>query len=309
MTNPGQNTDASAKLDGIATDPSLSLSEKLDGIDQTLSELEGIGTDSVTAPAGSDVIGDPESATYSSAASEPIAEAPAPAPAAEQSAAVGVNGTVDYISPRDVDRDGKIDLTHSRVDGVDTITHYDTDGGITLVEQDTDYNGTYESATSVRSDGSLRTAEDHDDDGDVDLATYRDADTGLRVRQDVIEGGRIVDSRFDTNGDDNADTYLIDTDGDGRFDTANLDTDGDDITNETLVDTNGDGSFDLASADLDNNGSLESMLTANTAGDGVLGDMSTYESLIPADDSYHAQAETAPYEAPTVDEAPSSDIV
>ncbi len=352
MSNPDQYTDEDAaeymaKLNDIANDPDLTVTEKLDEIDKAkneeLSEL-GLGTTAdadtttgaeesatatgattatETAPAGessatADVVGDPATASYSSAPAAgtvaPEAGIPAQAvedpaaasaPASDLNPAVGVYGNVDYLSPRDVDGDGRVDLAHSRVDGVDTITHYGEDGSITLVEQDMDHNGTYETAAAVRPDGTIRIAEDTDDDGQVDLATYYDPTTAQRVRQDEFDGaGRITASKFDSDGDGEPDVFLIDTDGDGRFDTADLDTDADNITNDTLVDTDGDGRFDLSLSDADGDGSQETYRTAATSGDGALGDISTYESLIPADDSYHTQAGTDAYEPPVVDEVP-----
>lgn len=280
-------------------------------------------TDTATPTATADVIGDPATATYTSTTStattttevevegapiEPdTSPAPDTAPAPETGSAlneaIGVDGTVDYYSPRDVDRDGKVDVIHSRVDGVDTITHVDEDGTITLVEQDTDFNGTYETAAAVRADGTVRVAEDLDDDGAVDLVTYHDPVTGEPARQDEIDGARITSSKFDTDGDGEADVHLVDSDGNGRFDTVSLDTDGDGVVNATLVDTNGDGAFDLISSDDDNDGSQESYLTSADSGAGSLGDISTFESLIPADDSYHTQAGADTYEPPVVDDA------
>ncbi|MET4610635.1 hypothetical protein ABIC28_001613 [Rhodococcus sp. PvR044] len=317
----GTGLDATSDTAPTDSDSTVSVGDALDEIDATIEDLESIGSNDIpeptdtsapeTAPADSDVIGDPDSATYSADPSEPITDPTTTAPASSMSGgvseanpAIGVTGTVDYYSPRDVDRDGTVDITHSRVDGVDTITHYDQDGNITLVEQDSDHNGTYDSAVSSRADGTIRLAEDRDDDGAVDLVTYGDQATGLRTRQDVIENGKITDSRFDTDGDGQPDVYLVDTDGNGRFDTAMLDTDADAITNETLVDTDGDGRFDLSSLDADNDGSQESIFTAGGADAGGLGDISTYESLIPADDSYHAQADADTYEPPAVHEAP-----
>lgn len=274
-----------------------------------------------TAAAGhtsatADVVGDPAAASYStttttstattSATSTETTEVqagaaptdPAPATVSGVNASIGVNGTVDYFSPRDVDGDGNVDVIHSRVDGVDTITHIDDDGNITLVEQDTDHNGTYETAAAPRADGTIRVAEDLDDDGTVDLATYLDPTTGQPVRQDEIHGARITDSQFDTDGDGQPDVHLIDTDGDGRFDTVAVDTDGDGIVNATLIDTDGDGRFDLITSDNDNDGIQESYLTSNDNGAGSLGNIDTYESLIPADDSYHTQAAAEPHEPP-----------
>ncbi|MFD4268123.1 hypothetical protein [Rhodococcus sp. NPDC058481] len=305
------STTATAPEETTVTD----LNQKLDDIDATLDDLSSIGGDT-TAPAGSDVVGDPETASYSTTTTTsettevegvPAQPAPATEPTPEVNATIGVNGNVDYYSPRDVDRDGNVDVIHSRVDGVDTITHVDEDGAITLVEQDTDFNGTYESATAARSDGTLRTAEDTDDDGDVDLATYHDQATGAPVRQDVVDGARITDSKFDTDGDGQPDVHLVDSDGNGRFDAVAVDTDADGVVNATLVDTNGDGAFDLVSSDDDNDGTQESYMTSNENGVGSLGDISTYESLIPADDSYHTQAGADSYEPPAA-EVPS-DIV
>ncbi|SDE22873.1 hypothetical protein [Rhodococcus tukisamuensis] len=303
---------ATAPEETPVTEPTSTVYDKLDAIDATIEDLSSIGPD---APAGSDVVGDPATASYNTATaptSEPVpaadttaapAEVPAEAPS-EVNEAIGVNGNVDYFSPRDVDRDGDVDIAHSRVDGVDTITHYADDGAITLVEQDTDFNGTYETAASVRADGTVRTAEDSDDDGDVDLVTYYDPATRQPERQDAIDGARITDSKFDTDGDAQPDVHLVDSDGDGRFDSVAVDSDADGIVNETLVDTDGDGAFDLISSDDDNDGTQESYLTSAENGVGSLGDISTYESLIPADDSYHTQAGTGAYEPPTVDEIP-----
>lgn len=371
MSNPDQYTEADAaeyeaKLNDIANDPDLTLTEKLDEIgDAMKEEFEEIGLDTTTAttetspageapstadvegdsdlslteriddiynslndnpatasgaaPAGdasstADVVGDPATASYSSApaagASAPSAApavedpAAASAPASDLNAAIGVDGNVEYYSPRNVDGDDSIDIAHSRVDGIDTITHYGDDGAITLVEQDADHNGTYEMAGAVRPDGTIRIAEDSDDDGRPDLATYFDPNTIQPIREDELDAGRITASKIDTDGDGVADVHLVDSDGDGRFDTASLDTDGDLISNQTLVDTDGDGRFDLSLSDTDNDGSQESYQTAATSGDGALGDISTYESLIPADDNYHSQAGLDTYEPPVVDEVP-----
>lgn len=313
---------ATAPEETPVTDPTTTVDDRLAAIDATIDDLSSIGADA--PPAGSDVIGDPATASYSTTTAPinepaPAAEPTQPAPAADTTAApaevpaeapsevneaVGVSGNVDYYSPRDVDRDGKVDLAHSRVDGVDTITHYAEDGAITLVEQDADFNGTYETAAAVRADGTVRIAEDSDDDGDVDLVTYYDPATSQPVRQDAIDGARITDSKFDTDGDAQPDVHLVDSDGDGRFDSVAVDSDADGIVNETLVDTDGDGAFDLISSDDDNDGTQESYLTSAENGVGSLGDISTYESLIPADDSYHTQAGTDSYEPPTVDEVP-----
>ncbi|MGO4205172.1 hypothetical protein AB4Z09_26235 [Rhodococcus sp. TAF43] len=310
--------EASATAD-VVGDSDLSLTERIDEIYNSLNDTTAT-TATGTAPAGdaastADVVGDPATATYSSApaagtstpsAAETVEDPATSGPASDLTTAVGVDGNVDYYSPRDVDRDGSVDLAHSRVDGIDTITHYnDDDGSITLVEQDTDHNGTYETAAAVRPDGTVRIAEDSDDDGQVDLATYYDPTTVQPVRQDEFDGsGRITASKIDSDGDGQPDVYLIDTDGDGRFDTVDLDTDADAITNDTLIDTDGDGRFDLSLSDTDGDGSQETYRTAATSGDGTLGDISTYESLIPADDSYHTQAGTDTYEPPVVDEVP-----
>lgn len=380
MTNPDQYTEADAaeyeaKLNDIANDPDLTLTEKLDDIGDAMKEefeelglndttasattttgtapageasstadvvgdsdlslterIDDIYNDSLnyntdtsattttgTAPAGeasvtADVVGDPATASYSPASeagtSAPSAAqavedpAAASAPASDLNAAIGVNGNVEYYSPRNVDGDPGVDIAHSRVDGIDTITHYGDDGAITLVEQDADHNGTYEMAGAVRPDGTIRIAEDSDDDGQPDLATYFDPNTIQIIREDELDAGRITDSFIDPDGDGHLDTHLIDTNGDGRFDTVDLDTDGDGIVNETLVDTDGDGRFDLSLIDKDNDGSQETYRTAATSGDGALGDISTYESLIPADDNYHSQAGLDTYEPPVVDEVP-----
>ncbi|WP_213571349.1 hypothetical protein [Rhodococcus sp. USK13] len=256
--------------------------------------------------------GDPQDATYTTspaAGAQPPAGDPIPTTAAAPTgreagadtdlgagaggeAVPGVGG--EYYSPRDVDGDGDVDLIHSRVEGVETITHIDEDGAITLVEQDTDGNGTYETGIAPTA-GGVRLAEDLDDDGTVDLATHLDSATGAPVRQDVIEGGLITDTQFDTNSDGNPDLQVIDSNGDGRFDTAVLDTDADGITNDTLVDTNADGTFDLRTTDTDNDGSQESF---DTATDGHLGSIEQFEALIPAEDHYHEQAGTYPGETP-----------
>lgn len=294
------------------SDPTTAdLNERLDNLDAAIDDLE--------LP-NADVVGDPTTASYgtTTAASAPAAEpAPVtePAPVAEpasaaattaENASIGVDGNVDYYSPRDVDRDGNVDVIHSRVDGVDTITHVDDNGEITLVEQDLDFNGTYETAAAARPGGTVRVAEDTDDDGDVDLATFYN-ETGERFRQDNIDGARITETKLDTDGDGDQDVQLIDTDGDGRFDTASLDTDSDGYTNEELIDVDGDGRFDVRVADDNGDGTLESTLV-DTVGDGCLGDISTYESLIPADDGYHTQAGTDVYEAPATDSAVTGDL-
>ncbi|MFI6432877.1 hypothetical protein [Rhodococcus oryzae] len=306
VNSTATSTTATATEETIVTDPTTTdASQKLDNIDATLDDLSSIGADT-TAAAGSDVVGDPATASYSTTTTSEVEGVPVePAPAAqatpEVNATIGVDGNVDYYSPRDVDRDGNVDVIHSRVDSVDTITHVDEDGAITLVEQDTDFNGTYESATATRADGTLRTAEDTDDDGDVDLAIYHDQATGAPVREDEIDGARITASKFDTDGDSRPDVHLVDSDGNGRFDSAAIDTDADGVVNATLVDTNGDGAFDLISSDDDNNGTQESYMTSNDNGVGSLGDISTYESLIPADDSYHTQDGADSYEPPAAE--------
>ncbi|MFC9790204.1 FG-GAP repeat domain-containing protein [Rhodococcus sp. NPDC127528] len=271
----------------------------------TVEDLNSVGAD---APAGSDVVGDPATASYGTATPDAVAEPvsePAAATTQPASTPTGLEGNVDYYSPRDVDRDGNVDVIHARVDGVDTIAHVDDEGNVTLVEQDTDHNGTYETATAVRADGTVRIAEDTDDDGDVDLVTYHAPATGQPVRQDEIDGARITASQFDTDGDGRPDVHLVDSNGDGRFDTVAVDTDGDGVVNATLIDTDGDGKFDLVTSDNDNDGSQESYLTSGENGVGSLGDISTYESLIPADDSYHTQAGADTYEPPVVDELPA----
>ncbi|MHA4854541.1 hypothetical protein L1080_034175 [Rhodococcus sp. MSC1_016] len=272
--------------------------------------------DTPTADATSaspNLTGNPQDATYTTAptpgSGQPPAGDPTPTAAPTNPETSGDTdlgagtapdpgpGTVaggEYSSPRDVDGDGLVDLIHSRVEGVETITHIDEDGAITLVEQDTDGNGTYETGIAPTS-GGVRLAEDLDDDGTVDLATHLDSATGAPVRQDVIEGGLITDTQFDTNADGNPDLHLIDSNGDGRFDTAALDTDADGITNDTLVDTNGDGTFDLGTTDTDNDGSQE---TFDTATDGHLGSIEQFEALIPTEDHYHEQAGTYPGETP-----------
>ncbi|MFE3289417.1 FG-GAP repeat domain-containing protein [Rhodococcus sp. NPDC059234] len=299
------DTADTAPEETTVTEPTATVEDRLDAIDATAEELSNIGAD---ATAGSDVVGDPATATYGTATPDTVAEPVSePAPAATEPAptATGLEGNVDYYSPRDVDRDGNVDVIHARVDGVDTIAHVDDEGNVTLVEQDTDHNGTYETATAVRADGTVRIAEDKDDDGDVDLVTYHDPATGQPVRQDEIDGARITASQFDTDGDGRPDVHLVDSDGNGRFDTAAVDTDGDGVVNATLIDTDGDGKFDLVTSDNDNDGSQESYLTSGENGVGSLGDISTYESLIPADDSYHTQAGTDAYEPPVVDELPA----
>ncbi|KXF54103.1 hypothetical protein AXA44_42050 [Rhodococcus sp. SC4] len=268
-------------------------------------------TTGTTSPSPN-LTGDPQDASYTTApaaseqppvAADPVGAGTAPGPiaddtdlgtgtAGETDLAVGTGG--EYYSPRDVDGDGNVDLIHTRIEGVETITHIDEDGSITLVEQDTDGNGTYETGIAPTATG-IRLAEDLDDDGTVDLATHLDPTTGAPVRQDVIEDGRITDTRLDTTADGNPDVHLIDSNGDGRFDTALLDTDLDGITNDTLVDTNGDGTFDLRTADTDNDGTQESF---DTATDGHLGSIEQFEALIPAEDHYHEQADTYPTETP-----------
>ena len=271
-------------------------------------------TGAETASPSPNLTGDPREATYTTA---PIAGGQQPTAAADPGPAgtatapdlttttttdLGAAGDTDptagaggeYYSPRDVDGDGDVDLIHTRIEGIDTITHIDEDGSITLVEQDTDGNGTYETGIAPTATG-IRLAEDLDDDGTVDLATHLDPATGAPVRQDVIEDGRITDTRLDTTADGNPDVHLIDSNGDGRFDTALLDTDLDGVTNDTLVDTNGDGTFDLRTADTDNDGTQESF---DTATDGHLGSIEQFEALIPAEDHYHEQAGTYPAETP-----------
>ncbi|MDH6284662.1 hypothetical protein [Prescottella agglutinans] len=333
LSELGLNT---GSTDGVTTnaatadvvgDSDPSLTERIDDIYNKSLNYDTATTTTGTAPTA-DVVGDPATATYSSAPAAGIHTPDAgtstaaagtstasaaqtaggdatSAPDSELNAAVGVSGNVDYFSPRDVDGDGRVDLAHSRVDGVDTITHYGADGSITLVEQDIDHNGTYETAAAVRPDGTVRLAEDTDDDGKVDLATYFDPNTGQPVREDEIDGqGHITSSWIDTDGDGHLDAHLIDTNGDGRFDTVDLDTDGDGIANETLVDTDGDGRFDLSLIDKDNNGSQETYRTAATSGEGALGDISTYESLMDTDNSYHTQAHLDTYEPPVVHDVP-----
>jgi len=267
-------------------------------------------TDTAPASPTTEVTADPSTATFGDPATTTSAPAtPAPAPTADSTAAaeteapagagypatvndeIGVSGNVDYLSPRDVDGDGLVDLTHSRVDGIDTITHYDADGAITLIEQDTDHNGTYETGAAQQTDGTIRIAEDLDDDGEVDLATFHNPITGDPVRQDTIEDNAITETLLDTDGDGHADTRLIDSNGDGQFDTALVDTDGDGYTNATLVDTDTDGQFDLASVDTDNDGTLDTVVT------GAEADLSSIESLessISAGEDYHDQPGTYP---------------
>lgn len=269
-------------------------------------------TTGTTSPSPN-LTGDPQDATYTTTApaaseqppvaADPVGAGTAPGPIADDTdPGTGTAGETDlgagtggeYYSPRDVDGDGNVDLIHTRIEGVETITHIDEDGSITLVEQDTDGNGTYETGIAPTATG-IRLAEDLDDDGTVDLATHLDPTTGAPLRQDVIEDGRITDTRLDTTADGNPDVHLIDSNGDGRFDTALLDTDLDGITNDTLVDTNGDGTFDLRTADTDNDGTQESF---DTATDGHLGSIEQFEALIPAEDHYHEQADTYPTETP-----------
>jgi hypothetical protein len=300
-----------AKLDAIAGDPTLSAEEKADAItnamEEEMNEISAATTtsddvDTTPVPAASsaasspEVTADPSTATYGDTAanaseSVPPAEAPA---ASTVNETIGVNGQVDYVSPRDVDGDGLVDLTHSRVDGIDTTTHYEEDGTITLIEQDTDSNGTYETAVAQQSDGSIRIAEDLDDDGTVDLATFHDPVSGAPVRQDTIEGNAITETLLDVNGDGDADVLLIDSNGDGRFDTAMLDSDADGRVNATLVDTDGDGRFDLGQLDSNGDGDYD---TVATSADTDLGSIESLESTIPADDNYHAQAGTYPAES------------
>ena len=266
-------------------------------------------TAEASATASPNLTGNPEDATYTSAPTAPVAGGQPPvvdpiAAGTTADAAAPAGGETDpgagtpsgeYYSPRDVDGDGVVDLIHTRVDGIETITHIDEYGDITLVEQDTDGNGTYETGIAPTATG-IRIAEDLDDDGTVDLATHLDPATGAPVRQDVIEDGLITDTRFDITADGHPDVHLIDSNGDGRFDTAVLDTDLDGITNDTLVDTNADGTFDLRTTDADLDGSQESF---DTATDGHLGSIEQFEALIPAEDHYHEQAGTYPSEAPT----------
>lgn len=295
-----------AKLDAIANDPTMSVEEKSDAITNAMEdELNEISSASNTsdetasasepasASASAEVTADPSTATYaesSATASESVPPAEAPTSSTVNDA-IGVDGQVDYVSPRDVDGDGLIDLTHSRVDGIDTTTHYNEDGTITLIEQDTDSNGTYETAAAQQSDGTIRVAEDLDDDGNVDLATFLDPVSGAPVRQDTIEGNAITETLIDSNGDGEADVVLIDSDGNGRFDTAMLDSDADGRTNATLVDTDGDGRFDLGELDSDGDGNVD---TVATSADTDLGTIESLEAAIPADDNYHAQAGTYP---------------
>ncbi|WP_338889778.1 hypothetical protein [Rhodococcus sovatensis] len=309
------STDAAeykAELDAIANDPNMSVEEKADAITNAMeAEMNEISSASSTSdakvaasePAASsaEVTADPSTASYgdsSAAASEsaPSAEVPpAEAPSASTvNEAIGVSGQVDYVSPRDVDGDGLIDLTHSRVDGIDTITHYNEDGTITLIEQDTDSNGTYETAAAQHSDGTIRVAEDLDDDGDVDLATFHDPVSGAPVRQDTIEGNAITETLIDSNLDGQVDVVLIDSNGDGRFDTAMVDSDADGRIDATLVDTDGDGRFDLGELDSNGDGTFD---TVATGADTDLGTIESLESAIPADDNYHAQAGTYPAES------------
>ncbi|WP_236077818.1 hypothetical protein [Rhodococcus sp. P1Y] len=302
-----------AKLDAIANDPTMSVEEKSDAITNAMEdELNEISSASITsdntatasepasgsASASAEVTADPSTATYgdsSATVSESVPPAEAPTSSTVNDA-IGVDGQVDYVSPRDVDGDGLIDLTHSRVDGIDTTTHYNEDGTITLIEQDTDSNGTYETAAAQQSDGTIRVAEDLDDDGNVDLATFLDPVSGAPVRQDTIEGNAITETLIDSNGDGEADVVLIDSDGNGRFDTAMLDSDADGRTNATLVDTDGDGRFDLGELDSDGDGNFD---TVATSADTDLGTIESLEAAIPADDNYHAQAGTYPAESPS----------
>ncbi|MGB3370753.1 MAG: hypothetical protein WBA81_09045 [Rhodococcus sp. (in: high G+C Gram-positive bacteria)] len=301
-----------AKLDAIANDPTMSVEEKADAITNAMEEemneisaATDTSDDRATAAeptaSSAEVTADPSTATYgdsSATASESVPPAKVDAvdsPAASTvNEAIGVDGQVDYVSPRDVDGDGLIDLTHSRVDGIDTTTHYNEDGTITLIEQDTDSNGTYETAAAQQSDGTIRVAEDLDDDGDVDLATFHDPVSGAPVRQDTIEGGAITETLIDSNSDGQVDVVLIDSNGDGRFDTAMLDSDADGRINATLVDTDGDGRFDLGELDSNGDGNFD---TVATGADTDLGTIESLESAIPADDNYHAQAGTYPAES------------
>ncbi|MFD1811125.1 hypothetical protein [Rhodococcus gannanensis] len=290
-----------ADIDAIATDPTLSPEEKSEALtDRYEEELDAIdasfadGTDAATATTGN--------APASESVEEGAATDSAPTDAAETDPATGGEAAVadgaepadaasapTYYSPRDVDADGNVDVVYSTVDGVDTVTHLDDDGNVTLTERDVDGNGTYEEAsTGVREDGTVRIAEDRDDDGAVDLATFVDPETGNPVRQDVIEGSQITETLLDTVGDGRPDTHLIDTDGDGRFDTVHLDTDADGMVNEILEDTDGDGAFDVYTADADNTGDLETYVTADEAPEG-LGNISTYESHFPEGDHYQDQ--------------------
>lgn len=339
MSNPDQNKaplsteEFEDKLEGIANDSALNYQEKVDAISEATEEQIG-GVAASTAGAAvpsADVTGDPDTATYSTdtattqatatAGEQATATAPAQATSSapqattatpqtsasaepDLNAAIGLDGTVDYFSPRDVDGDGTVDVTHSRVDGIDTITHYDDDGHITLIEQDRDFNGTYETAASVRPDGTVRVAMDTDDDGRVDQANFYDRTTGHQIREDSISGGRITGMQLDSDGDGQPDIHLIDSDGDGRFDTVALDTDGDGIVNVMAIDTDGDGKFDLMTSDNDNDGTLESFVTANGEGVGSLGSIDAFETLIPADDAYHAQAHTDHHEPPALDHTP-----
>ncbi|WP_164874072.1 hypothetical protein [Rhodococcus spongiicola] len=280
-----------------------------------------------------DVTGDPETATYgypTESSTEPTVtpaaagdtSEPTATPAAggtepenmtgttgpDLNAATGVEGDIDYFSPRDVDGDGNIDLAHSRVDGIDTITHYGDDGSITLVEQDLDDNGTYETAAAAREDGTLRIVSDLDDDGAPDQAAFYDQTSGAAVRTDHLVDGQITDTQLDYDGNGIQEVHLVDTDGDGRFDTAIVDTDADGIVNSTFVDTDGDGDFDLKTDDTDNDGAPDTFTTANMTGPDVLGSIETFEEMIPADDMYHAQAQTEDYSYPPVAEEVPSDL-
>ena len=296
-----------AKLDAIANDPTMSVEEKADAITNAMEEemneisaATDTSDDKETAPeaaaSSAEVTADPSTASYGdTVATAPESVPPAEAPAASTvNEAIGVDGQVDYVSPRDVDGDGLVDLTHSRVDGIDTTTHYNEDGTITLIEQDTDSNGTYETAAAQQSDGTIRVAEDLDDDGDVDLATFHDPVSGAPVRQDTIEGGAITETLIDSNSDGQVDVVLIDSNGDGRFDTAMLDSDADGRVEATLVDTDGDGRFDLGQLDSNADGDYD---TVATSADTDLGTIESLESAIPTDDNYHAQAGTYPAES------------
>lgn len=203
--------------------------------------------------------------TYSvSSRSDPTTEAPTPgtaetpAPLPRTDTAPSASG---YESARDVDGDGTVDVIHGVTpDGFNKIAHVDDAGNVTLLEVDTDGSGTYETAISAGPDGTIRVAVDFDDDGQADAVGYLDGN-GNTVRKDVIEGGLVIESKLDTNGDGRPDVVVLDSDRDGRGDTVIRDTDGDHITDDIYIDTDGNGAFDLHLSVIDGDGDSDSSTT------------------------------------------------